>query len=78
MTKELVLKYFALEPDEKKLIKGATLIVKNLAGNLALVTCREPLKIAFQQTLKTILDQVGIEEKSILRGDLPTTFANEP
>ena len=63
-TKELVLKDFALEPDEKKLIRGATLIVQNLAGNLALVTCREPLKIAFQQTLKAILDQVGLEEKT--------------
>ncbi len=61
--KELVLKDFALEPDEKKLIRGATLIVQNLAGNLALVTCREPLKIAFQQTLKTILDQVAGDEK---------------
>lgn len=58
------MKDFALEPDEKKLIRGATLIVQNLAGNLALVTCREPLKIAFQQTLKTILDQVGLEEKT--------------
>ena len=38
--------------------------MQNLAGNLALVTCREPLKIAFQQTLKTILDQVGLDEKS--------------
>jgi CCR4-NOT transcription complex subunit 1 len=63
-TKELVLKDFALEPDEKKLIRGATLIVQNLAGNLALVTCREPLKIAFQQTLKAILDQVALEEKT--------------
>lgn len=61
-TKELVIKDFALEPDEKKLMKGATLIVQNLAGNLALVTCREPLKIALQHTLKTILDQPGLED----------------
>lgn len=43
--KDLVLMDFAFEPDENKLMKGAVLIMQNLAGNLALVTCREPLKI---------------------------------
>jgi CCR4-NOT transcription complex subunit 1 len=55
-TKELVLKDFAFDPDEKKLIRGATLVVQNLAGNLALVTSRDPLKMAFQQNLKANLD----------------------
>lgn len=62
-TKELVLKDFAMEPDEKKLIRGANLIVQNLAGNLALVTCREPLKMAFQQHLKAVLDQFELDER---------------
>ena len=63
-TKELVIKDFAHEPDERKLVKGATLIIQNLAGNLALVTCREPLKVAFQHTLKQIIDEIGFEEKA--------------
>ena len=62
--KELVLKDFALEPDENKLLRGANLIVQNLAGNLALVTCREPLKMAFQQNLKTSFDQVELDERA--------------
>jgi len=62
--KELVLKDFALEPDENKLLRGANLIVQNLAGNLALVTCREPLKMAFQQNLKSSFDQVELDERA--------------
>ena len=62
-TKELVLKDFAMEPDEKKLLRGANLIIQNLAGNLALVTCREPLKMAFQKNLKLVLEQIDVEEK---------------
>lgn len=63
-TKELVLKDFAVEPDEKKLMRGAHLVVQNLAGNLALVTCREPLKMAFQQNLTMVLEEVDIEKKT--------------
>lgn len=63
-TKELVLKDFALEPDEKKLQRGADLVVQNLAGNLALVTSREPLKLSFQGILKNLLDQTDLDESS--------------
>jgi CCR4-NOT transcription complex subunit 1 len=45
-TRELALKDFSLEPDEKKLLRGTHLIVQNLSGSLALVTCREPLKLS--------------------------------
>jgi len=61
-TKELVLKDFALESDEKKFIVGAKLIIENLAGNLALVTSRDPLKLSFQQTLKQYLDDFKIDD----------------
>ena len=64
-TKELVLKDFSLEPDEKKLMRGANLIIQNLAGNLALVTCREPLKMAFQQNIKTLLDSSNTDDKTL-------------
>ena len=42
--RELVLKDFAVEPDGARLRKAAHLMVSSLAGSLALVTCREPLK----------------------------------
>eukprot|EP01015_Nassula_variabilis_P028765 TRINITY_DN6055_c0_g1_i1.p1 TRINITY_DN6055_c0_g1~~TRINITY_DN6055_c0_g1_i1.p1 ORF type:complete len:100 (+),score=35.78 TRINITY_DN6055_c0_g1_i1:63-362(+) len=48
-TRELALKDFASEPDEQKLMKGTKLIVQNLAGSLALVTSREPLKQSLQK-----------------------------
>lgn len=44
-TRELVLKDFAFDPNPDKILKAADLIVQNLAGSLALVTCREPLKM---------------------------------
>ena len=44
-TSQLVLKDFAFDPNYTKILKAADLIVQNLAGSLALVTCREPLKM---------------------------------
>ena len=44
-TRELVLKDFAFDFNWNKILKAADLIVQNLAGSLALVTCREPLKM---------------------------------
>lgn len=44
-TRELVLKDFAFDANPDKILKAADLIVQNLAGSLALVTCREPLKM---------------------------------
>jgi len=41
-TKELVIKDFAMEGNEQKMHKGAQLMVANLAGSLAVVTCKEP------------------------------------
>lgn len=51
-TKELVLKDFAFDPSAEKVLKAAELIVHNLAGSLALVTCREPLKMQLAGNLK--------------------------
>jgi CCR4-NOT transcription complex subunit 1 len=55
-TRELVLKDFAHDGDYTKMLKAADLIVQNLAGSLALVTCREPLRLSLTTNLKTILD----------------------
>ena len=45
-TFQLVQKDFALEVDEDKIREGARNVVKTLAGRLALVTCKEPLKLS--------------------------------
>ena len=39
-TKELIVKDFAMENDETKMRKAAQLMVSNLAGSLAVVTCK--------------------------------------
>jgi len=54
-TKEIVTKDFAMESDENKMRKSAQLMVANLAGSLALVTCREPLRTSVSQHLRQLL-----------------------
>ena len=54
-TRELVLKDFALDPDHEKIKKAAHLTSKNLAGSLALVTCREPLRMSLINNLNIAL-----------------------
>jgi len=56
-TKELVAKDFATEPDESRVRKAAQLMVSNLAGSLALVTCKEPLRISIAKHLRSLLAQ---------------------
>lgn len=55
-TKQIALKDFVLEPDDRKVTRGLHLIVQNLAGSLALVTCREPLKMSLTNYLKKRLE----------------------
>ncbi|KAJ4488321.1 Not1-domain-containing protein [Lentinula aciculospora] len=43
-TRELVAKDFATESNEEKMRKAGHLMAQKLAGSLALVTCKEPLK----------------------------------
>ncbi|KAF4677533.1 hypothetical protein FOL47_000921 [Perkinsus chesapeaki] len=52
----VVLKDLAMEPDEQVVRKAAQLMVTNLAGALALVTCREPLRISLTNHLKALLN----------------------
>ena len=53
--KAIVTKDFAMEADENKMRKAAQLMVANLAGSLALVTCREPLHTSISTHLRTLL-----------------------
>jgi len=54
-TRELVLKDFAQESDEGALRRAAHLMVASLAGSLALVTCKEPLRVSAVASLRTLL-----------------------
>lgn len=54
-TREIVMKDFAMEPDESVLKKAAQLMVSSVAGSLALVTCREPLRVSLTSHLWSLL-----------------------
>lgn len=54
-TKEIVTKDFATEGDENKMHKAAQFMVANLAGSLALVTCRDQLRSNISTHLRQLL-----------------------
>ena len=54
-TKQILLKDFATEPNEQHLRNGAHLMISNLAGSLALVTCKEPLRVSISNHLRSLL-----------------------
>lgn len=58
-TRELVVKDFAFDGDPERILRAADLIVQNLAGSLALVTCREPLKMSLTTHLKNSIKQLA-------------------
>ena len=49
------MKDFALEGSEAKMRSAAQLMVANLAGSLAVVTCKEPLRLSMATHLRTLL-----------------------
>ena len=53
-TAQLVTKDFAMEPDEEKMRYAAGVMVRRLAGSLALVTCKEPLKVSMTNYIRMI------------------------
>lgn len=55
--KQLILKDFALESNPDRFKTSFGNVVKKLAGPLAQVTCREPLKASMNRTLKSYLGQ---------------------
>ncbi|KAJ6618288.1 Not1-domain-containing protein [Mycena sp. CBHHK59/15] len=61
-TQELVTKDFATEPNEEKLRKAGHLMAQKLAGSLALVTCKEPLKSNMATHLRQFLAESGFNE----------------
>ncbi|KAJ5728348.1 CCR4-Not complex component N.t1.c1 C-terminal [Penicillium malachiteum] len=53
-TIQLVSKDFAMEPDEEKVRHAAGIMARQLAGSLALVTCKEPLKVSMTNYIRMI------------------------
>lgn len=51
-TSQLVAKDFAMEPDENRLREAAHTVVKALSGALALVTCKEPLRMSIMNNIR--------------------------
>eukprot|EP00899_Mesostigma_viride_P024080 jgi/Mesvir1/4857/Mv11131-RA.2 len=60
-TRELILKDFAAEPDETRMRSAANLMVSSLAGSLALVTCKEPLRVSMINHHKQLLAGANVE-----------------
>mmetsp|Transcript_518 Transcript_518/g.1826 ORF Transcript_518/g.1826 Transcript_518/m.1826 type:complete len:2264 (-) Transcript_518:4073-10864(-) len=54
-SRELISKDFAMESDENRMRKAAHLMVCSLAGSLALVTCKEPLRASLTNHLRTLI-----------------------
>ncbi|KAL5862252.1 hypothetical protein ACOSQ3_003532 [Xanthoceras sorbifolium] len=59
-TKELVLKDYAMEAEETRIYNAAHLMVASLAGSLAHVTCKEPLRGSISSQLRNSLQGLNI------------------
>lgn len=70
-TYELVTKDYATDPDESRLRQAAHLMVSSLAGSLALVTCKEPLRVSLSNQLRSMLQQLDPNtlEQAVQVGD---------
>jgi CCR4-NOT transcription complex subunit 1 len=54
-TSAIITKDFALEPNEEKMRKAAHLTVRHLAGHLAHVACREPLRTSIGHQIRLVI-----------------------
>ena len=55
-TRELIIKDFACEPFEDKMRLAAHQMVQSLTSSLALVTCKEPLRVSINNHLGSLLE----------------------
>ena len=55
-TRELIVKDFAMESDEQRVRAAAHSMVQNLTSSLALVTCKEPLRVSITNHLGSLLE----------------------
>lgn len=61
-TRELVLKDYVTEQHEEQLRRAGQLMSRKLAGSLALVTCKEPLKSNLAGHIRSLLTEFGFSE----------------
>lgn len=61
-TRELILKDFSAETDVNKIRQAAHQMVEYLAGALALVTCKDPLRVSMNNHLRSLLVRSGVEQ----------------
>ncbi|KAI0646780.1 Not1-domain-containing protein [Trametes meyenii] len=64
-TRELVAKDFVTEANEDKMRKAGHLMAQKLAGSLALVTCKEPLKGNLGSHIRQFLSDFGFTEQMV-------------
>ncbi|KAK5072210.1 CCR4-NOT core subunit cdc39 [Lithohypha guttulata] len=58
-TSQLVSKDYSVEPNPDSFSNAAREMVKSLAGSLALVTCKEPLRMSIQNYIRQYLEEIG-------------------
>jgi len=63
-----VTKDFATEPNEETLRQAAHRMAQKLAGSLALVTCKEPLRSNLSSHIRQFLGEQGFTEVCLLIG----------
>ena len=73
-TSQLVSKDFAMEADEEKMRNAAHTVVKALSGALALVTCKEPLRMSIQNNIRVMARD--LPEQAIPEGHV-VMFVND-
>ncbi|THG98906.1 hypothetical protein EW026_g3357 [Hermanssonia centrifuga] len=64
-TRELVLKDYVTEQHEEQLRRAGQLMSRKLAGSLALVTCKEPLKSNLAGHIRSLLTEFGFSEQMV-------------
>ena len=65
-TKQVVLKDFAQESNEQLLRTAAHLMVSQLAGNLSIVTSKEPLRVSMASNLRALLQQANVTDSQVV------------
>ncbi|WVR05705.1 hypothetical protein IAU60_002729 [Kwoniella sp. DSM 27419] len=64
-SRDLVQKDFGMEGDAVKMRSAAHMMVQNLAGSLAIVTCKEPLRNSMINNVKQMLEQNGYTDETM-------------
>lgn len=73
-TKGLILKDFALEPDESKLIKSAHLVIANFSRSFCAVVAKDPLRSNLLKNLEEISSSEKLDE--CMKGGLKEVVMN--